>query len=81
MRWARLPSPTFFEVVLCQEYFLEICFCLILKDIQNFFGPSIPRISSGALCSHDHVTLTTTIKNAIFIVITELSTGLENTNY
>ena len=32
-----------------RDVFLEIRFCVILQGIQNFFGPSTPRFSSGAL--------------------------------
>ena len=41
--------PTFSEIATCQWYLLEICFCFIFQGIQKFFGPSTPRILSGAL--------------------------------
>ena len=39
----------FFCVFFARDIFLEIGFCVILQSIQNFFGPSTTRISSGAL--------------------------------
>ena len=41
--------PIFLKQFFAGDIFLEICFCFILQDVQNFFGPDTPRISSRAM--------------------------------
>ena len=42
-------SPLLLKLYFVGNFFLEIYFCVVLQGIQNFFGPSTPRISSGTL--------------------------------
>ena len=42
-------SPLLLKLYFAGNFFLEIYFCVVLQGIQNFFGPSTPRISSGTL--------------------------------
>ena len=44
----RTPS-IFLKSYFTWDVFLEIHFCVIFQDIQNFFDPGTPRISLGAL--------------------------------
>ena len=47
------PRPYFFlKVYFARDIFFEVCFCVILQDIQSFFRPGISRISSGALSTN-----------------------------
>ena len=39
----------FLKSYFARDVFLEICFCVILQGIQNWFGTNITRILSGAL--------------------------------
>ena len=42
-------TPLFLKSYFARGVFMEICFCIVLQGIQNFFGPSTPRILLGAL--------------------------------
>ena len=42
-------SSLFLNPYFARDVFLEICFCVILQGIKNFFGVGIPRISSGGM--------------------------------
>ena len=46
---ADLPPPL--KSYFARDISLKNHFCVILQSIQNFFGPDIPRILSGALRS------------------------------
>ena len=42
--------PFFLKSYFARDVFLEIFFRVILQGIQNFSGPGISKVSSGALC-------------------------------
>ena len=39
-------SHFFLKSYFARDFILEICFCVILQDIQNFFGSGTSRMSS-----------------------------------
>ena len=41
-------ASLFLKSHFARKVFWEICFCVILQAIRNFFGPGTPRILSGA---------------------------------
>ena len=39
--------PLFLKSYFARKFFMEICFCVVLHGIQNFFGSGTPRIFGG----------------------------------